>query len=116
MMKSALDDASILLFTAEENGAVLAYMMLLLILPDGEILNLAVDPDHRRRGIADLLFASCEAYCREVKMEMLFLEVRESNLPAISLYQKKGFTLVGKRKNYYRYPREDALVMRLLWE
>ena len=116
MMKSALSDSSVLLFTVEEKGAVLAYMMLLSVFPDGEILNLAVDPEYRRRGLADRLFDALAAYCRQVQIEMLFLEVRESNLPAVSLYEKQGFVTVGRRKNYYRYPKEDALVMRLDWD
>ena len=116
MMQSALADPSILVFALREGECLVGYLMLMSVLPDGEILNLAVMPEYRRQGLADKLFDACLAYCRGVGIEMLFLEVRASNTPAVSLYEKQGFVTVGRRKNYYRYPKEDALVMRLLLE
>lgn len=116
MMQNALADPSVLLLTVCDGERAVGYMMLMTVLPDAEILNLAVLPEYRRRGLADELFDACLAYCNEVRAEMLFLEVRASNTPAVSLYEKKGFVTVGRRKNYYRYPKEDALVMRLLLE
>lgn len=116
MLKSALSDPSVVLLTLSDGKVLVGYMMLLTVLPDGEILNLAVAPEYRRQGLAEKLFAVCADYCRDVGIEMMFLEVRASNTPAISLYEKQGFVTVGRRKNYYRYPKEDALVMRLLWE
>ena len=114
MMQSALADSSVLLLTLSDGEILVGYMMLLTVLPDGEILNLAVMPEYRRQGLADKLFDACLAYCRNRGIEILFLEVRASNTPAVSLYEKQGFVTVGRRKNYYRYPKEDALVMRLL--
>jgi len=114
MMQSALADPSVLLLTLCDGEVLTGYLMLLTVPPDGEILNLAVMPEYRRQGLADRLFDTCLAYCRDVGIEMLFLEVRASNTPAVSLYEKRGFVTVGRRKNYYRYPKEDALVMRLL--
>ena len=116
MMQSALADPAVSVFALREGDLLVGYMMLLTVLPDGEILNLAVLPEYRRQGLADKLFEACAEHCRAIGVEMMFLEVRESNTPAISLYEKQGFVTVGRRKNYYRYPREDALVMRLLWE
>ena len=116
MMQSALEDASVVLFTLRDGERLVGYLMLMRVFPDGEILNLAVMPEYRRQGLAERLFDSCLAYCRDVGIEMLFLEVRASNTPAASLYEKQGFVTVGRRKNYYRYPKEDALVMRLLLE
>jgi len=116
MMQSAIADPSVLVFALRENDTIVGYLILMTVHPDGEILNLAVMPEYRRQGLADRLFDACADYCRSAGMEMLFLEVRASNTPAISLYEKRGFVTVGRRKNYYRYPREDALVMRLLWE
>ena len=116
MMQSALEDPSVLLFILSEDETLVGYLMLMTVLPDGEILNIAVLPEYRRQGLADKLFDACYDHCLSVSMEMLFLEVRESNTPAISLYEKRGFVTVGRRKNYYRYPKEDALVMRHLWE
>ena len=53
---------------------------------------------------------------KAIESRCLTLEVRASNVPAISLYEKLGFAEVGRRKNYYRNPREDALIMRKEWE
>ncbi|MBR6769091.1 MAG: ribosomal protein S18-alanine N-acetyltransferase [Clostridia bacterium] len=116
MMQSALADPSVLLLTLRDGALLIGYMMLMTVFPDGEILNLAVMPEYRRQGLAEQLFDACLAHCQEAGIEMLFLEVRASNTPAVSLYEKQGFVTVGRRKNYYRYPKEDALVMRLLRE
>ena len=79
----------------------------------GEVLNLAVVPEFRRRGVAGaLLEAGLSAFGRRRVHEVL-LEVRESNLPAQALYLNRGFRAVGQRASYYRNPREDALVLRL---
>ena len=74
---------------------------------DLEILNLAVDPDHRRQGVAGIL-------ARKLLQRIagpLFLEVRAGNRPALSLYKKLGFTETGQRRSYYRNPVEDAVIM-----
>ena len=79
----------------------------------GEILNLAVAPEARRRGLGgELLQAGLGALRRRCVSEV-FLEVRESNHSAQSLYLARGFRPVGQRASYYRNPREDALVLRL---
>ena len=74
---------------------------------DLEILNLAVDPDHRRQGVAGILV-------RKLLQQIdgpLFLEVRAGNRPALSLYKKLGFAQAGRRRSYYRNPVEDAVIM-----
>ena len=80
------------------------------------MMNVAVHPDHRRRGIAaDLI----EQLIRQLKNRgscSLTLEVRASNDGAIALYDKLGFQPVGRRPNYYRNPKEDALILRKEWE
>jgi ribosomal-protein-alanine N-acetyltransferase len=79
----------------------------------GEVLNLAVAPEFRRRGIGGaLLDAGLEALHRR-RVDEVFLEVRESNSSARALYGAYGFQAVGQRAAYYRNPREDALVLRL---
>ena len=81
-----------------------------------DVMNVAVHPDYRRRGIAESLI---EVLIRELKnrgSHALMLEVRDSNEPAIALYEKLGFAEIGRRKNYYRNPREDALILRKEWE
>ncbi len=74
---------------------------------DLEILNLAVDPDHRRQGVAGILVRKLlQRIARPV-----FLEVRAGNRPALSLYKKLGFTETGLRRSYYRNPIEDAVII-----
>lgn len=116
MIQSTLESSLVSLFTLSEGDVLVGYLMLMNVFTDGEILNIAVLPEYRRRGLADKLFDACCEHCRSLSMETLFLEVRESNAPAISLYQKRGFEPIGRRKNYYRQPKEDALVMRLSLE
>ena len=81
-----------------------------------DVMNVAVHPDYRRRGIAESLI---EVLIRELKnrgSHALMLEVRDSNEPAIALYEKLGFQQVGLRKNYYHKPKEDALILRKEWK
>ena len=81
-----------------------------------DVMNVAVHPDWRRRGIAESLM---ECLIRELKnrgSHALMLEVRVSNEAANALYEKLGFRQVGLRKNYYRNPKEDALILRKEWE
>lgn len=79
----------------------------------GEILNLAVDPAARRRGVGRLLLQRGLAHFARRGVEEVFLEVRESNAEAQRLYLAAGFRAVGMRAAYYRNPKEDALVLRL---
>lgn len=95
-----------------EKEAVVAYGSLLYAPDEGQILNLAVDPAYRRRGYAKAILSALEADARAHGALSLFLEVRESNLPAISLYQSYGFSIVGKRPNFYRAPTETALILK----
>ena len=100
-------------FVAEGHAGVVGYLIAREVAGTGEILNLAVAPAHRRRGIAgELLEAALSAFQRR-KADEIFLEVRQSNRLAQALYLARGFRAVGQRAAYYRNPREDALVLRL---
>ena len=81
-----------------------------------KIMNIAVHPDFRRRGIAQMLVEQLVAKLKARQSLRLMLEVRSSNMGAQALYEKMGFTQVGLRKNYYRNPKEDALILRKEWE
>ena len=83
---------------------------------EADMMNVAVHPNYRRRGIAGELVTHLIAQLAENNVHSLALEVRASNLPAISLYEKLGFTQVGCRPNYYRNPKEDALILKKEWE
>ena len=80
------------------------------------VMNIAVHPDFRRRSIAQMLVEQLVAKLKARQSLRLMLEVRSSNMGAQSLYEKMGFTQVGLRKNYYRNPKEDALILRKEWE
>ena len=91
-------------------GEVLGYAGLHVVLDEGYIDNVAVRPNCRKQGIADRLL---DVFCRfgQEHLAFLTLEVRASNYPAIALYGSRGFRGVGRRKNYYEHPREDAIIM-----
>lgn len=81
-----------------------------------DVMNIAVHPDWRRRGIAESLIDRLILELRNWGSNSLMLEVRASNGPAIALYEKMGFSHVGRRPNYYRNPKEDALILRKEWD
>ena len=94
------------------DGAVLGYAGLHVVMDEGYIDNVAVREDYRGQGIADDLLGVFLRFGQE-NLAFLTLEVRPSNGPAIQLYMKYGFAQVGRRKNYYENPREDAIIMTL---
>lgn len=93
-----------------EDGAVLGYGEVRTVLDEGTLEKIAVAPAFRRQGVAEAILG---AYLRSGAAHLAFLtlEVRAGNAPAIALYEKLGFRVVGRRKNYYRELREDALLM-----
>ena len=97
---------------AEEGDRVVGYIGSQTVLPESDMMNVAVHPDFRRRGIAEGLVNALVAELRQAGSESLTLEVRASNAGAIALYEKLGFAQVGLRKNYYRNPKEDARILR----
>ena len=99
------------LFVAEDEEMVIGYSIMGLMVPDAEILNIAVDHNYRRQGIGEMLFDTLIAFGDKEDVSDFFLEVRESNEPAIELYRKKGLEVIGKRKDYYQMPVEDAVLM-----
>ena len=110
-----LDQPSIDCFAAvdEGSGAVLGYAILGHVLDEGSLDNIAVSPSRRREGVAAALLGRVLRRAGELSLAFVTLEVRQSNAPAIALYEKFGFVPVGKRKGYYEKPREDAVLMTL---
>ena len=86
------------------------------VLGESDMMNVAVDPDYRRQGIAEQLVTELIAALKDRGNYQLTLEVRASNTPAQKLYEKLGFVSVGKRPRYYQNPKEDALILRKEWE
>ena len=97
----------------EEKGVAAAYGGIITVLDEGQILNIATHPDYRRRGLGDALLSRMLSDSKEKGIKFITLEVRESNAAARGLYEKKGFYQVGRLKNYYDSPREDALILKL---
>ena len=94
-------------------GAVAGYAGLQVVLDEGYILNVAVRPDCRRQGVAGQLLQVFLDFAKGNQLAFLTLEVRASNYAAIALYGSWGFRGVGRRKNYYEHPKEDAVIMTL---
>ena len=95
---------------------VMGYAGLLVMADEGYITNVAVFPEFRRQGVAAKLVAVFENFARGNKLAFLTLEVRPSNTAAIALYKGFGFEEVGRRKNYYDLPKEDALILTKTYE
>lgn len=100
---------------ALDGEKVVGYVGSQSVLGWADMMNLAVDSDYRRQGIAEQLIDSLIECLVDNEVVCLTLEVRVSNAPAISLYEKKGFVQVGRRPNYYHNPKEDALILRKEW-
>ena len=113
---SELKNKLALWMVAEEDGTVAGYIGSQTCTDESDVMNVAVHPDFRRRGIAEALVNTLVAELKAIGSHCLTLEVRASNDPAIGLYEKLGFAEIGRRKNYYRNPREDALIMRKEWD
>jgi len=114
LFADAVDVARMRFEVAEgADGAVAGYLISAFVADMGEILNLAVAPEHRHAGIGSELLARAIAAAREAGVTSLHLEVRESNAAARALYERYGFRSVGRRRAYYRNPAEDALILRL---
>lgn len=103
------DNASFIVAVADD-GAVLGYAGLTVVLDEGYINNIAVRSQYRRMGVADALLGTFIHFAEE-HLAFLTLEVRASNDKAISLYTKNGFVQEGRRKDYYKAPKEDAIIM-----
>lgn len=110
-LRSQLPDEHHIFLTALEGEHLLGYVGMMYVLDEGYISNVAVAPEARRKGIGDALIEELMRRAELLGLAFVTLEVRQSNAPAAALYEKHGFTAVGKRKNYYDLPREDAVLM-----
>ena len=112
---SELTNPLSLWLVAQEGDKIVGYIGSQTVLDETDMMNLAVHPDHRRRGVARQLIEALVRVLKERGSHSLTLEVRASNAPAISLYTQLGFAEAGRRRNYYRNPKEDALILRKEW-
>ena len=112
MLAEELDNLlSAFLVALDDNDKVVGYAGVQVILDEGYITNVAVRPECRRQGIAAKLLQVFLDFAKANKLTFLTLEVRASNYDAIALYGSRGFRSVGRRRNYYEHPREDAIIM-----
>ncbi len=117
MLLEELDNLSASFIAAEaENGTILGYAGLTVVLDEGYINNIAVREEYRRQGVASALLEVFLRFAQANQLAFLTLEVRASNEAAIALYRRHGFEVAGRRKNYYEDPREDAVLMTRTWK
>ena len=112
---SELNNPLSLWLVAVDAGRVVGYVGSQTVLGEADMMNLAVHEDYRRQGLGRQLVEALISRLSQQGSHILMLEVRVSNAPAIALYEKLGFQVVGKRPNYYYKPREDAFIMRKEW-
>lgn len=110
-IRAELSNPLSLWLVAAEGAGVLGYVGSQTCFEDTDILNVAVRPDRRRRGVAEALLRELEQRLYARGSRQITLEVRASNLPALALYGKLGYAEVGLRKGYYEKPREDARIL-----
>ena len=101
------------ILVAKLDNVVVGYITYSVVLDEVQIANVATHPEYRRRGIGEKLLNFLYDESKASGMYVITLEVRQSNEPAINLYRKCGYDEVGRRKNYYKNPTEDAILMNL---
>lgn len=111
-LRYELTNGLALWLAAVEDEKVVGYVGSQTVMGESDMMNIAVHPDHRRQGIAQKLLDELSSQLKAMDSVCLLLEVRASNDSAIKLYEKNGFSQVGLRKNYYRNPKEDALILK----
>ena len=112
---SELDNELSLWLVALEEDTVAGYIGSQTVMGETDMMNVAVHPDYRKQGIATGLITELIGALKKRESHCLTLEVRASNEPAKNLYKMLDFEEIGIRKNYYRNPREDALILRKEW-
>lgn len=113
---SELSNPLSLWLVAMEGERLAGYVGSQTVLGETDMMNIAVHPDFRRQGVATLLIERLVAALRARGSHCLTLEVRQSNESAGRLYERMGFETIGLRKNYYKNPKENALILRKEWE
>ncbi len=99
-----------LYFTAFCGDTPVGYITAYVSLDTADILSVAVEGEYRRKGYGRRIIRSFADICRQRGLSLVTLEVRQSNIPARTLYESEGFISVGVRKGYYKLPKEDAVL------
>jgi ribosomal-protein-alanine N-acetyltransferase len=111
--RGALRSQNQVFLVCDDDGTIAGYCGMLMVPGEGQILNVAVDENYRRRGLATEMMNSMVDIGTTNEVFLYTLEVRESNAPALALYKSLGFVPTGRRKGYYKNPEEDAILMDL---
>ena len=114
-VKSELTNPLSYWLVALDSEHVIGYVGSQSVLGEADVMNVAVAPKYRRKGVARAMFLRLQHDLSEKRVHSLTLEVRASNEAAISLYASMGYVQVGRRPNYYHKPKEDALILRKEW-
>ena len=112
---SELDNPLSFWLVAMDGYRLAGYVGSQTVLGETDMMNLAVDPEYRRKGVGKALVLALIEALRRRESRCLTLEVRDSNAPARTLYEALGFAEIGRRRNYYRNPKEDALIYKKEW-
>lgn len=115
-IRTELENPLSLWCVAVDDQRVAGYVGSQSVMDEADMMNLAVLPEYRRRGIAQKLVTILTDHLKQHKVRCLTLEVRASNGPAIALYKGMGFVQIGRRPGYYQKPKEDALILRKEWD
>ena len=113
---SELTNQLSLWLVAVDGDRVAGYVGSQTVCDETDMMNVAVTADYRRQGLGEKLVLALVEELKAMGSQCLTLEVRDSNTPARTLYEKLGFQQVGLRKNYYRNPKENALILRKEWQ
>lgn len=105
------DQSKNVVFAAVYGGEIIGFLNGSWVLDQGELLNIAVSEKYRRQGLAEMLLKTLENFFAENNVKTIYLEVREKNQSALSFYEKQGFIKNGLRKNYYRNPDDNGVLM-----
>ncbi|MGI5965312.1 MAG: ribosomal protein S18-alanine N-acetyltransferase [Anaerotruncus rubiinfantis] len=111
VLEAELQNPNAIFYVARKEGLLAGYVGMHRVMDEGYIANIAVDEAFRRQGVAKTLMQALLTFAKEKRLGFLTLEVRAGNWPAIQLYEGLGFGEVGRRKNFYANPTEDAILM-----
>ena len=111
--RDSLSREDTIFLVCENADGITGYMGMYISFDEANITNVAVFPECRKQGIGEKIVSQAKQTVQEMAVNTIFLEVRVSNIPAISLYKKMEFEILGIRKNFYEHPIEDAIIMKV---
>jgi len=111
-LRLLLGDTALGFVALTKDGEVAAYVGMMTVADEGQITNVVTHPDYRRCGYGAAVLDELLNFAAQNRIKEIYLEVRRSNEAARALYETRGFEYVGERKGFYRFPLEDALIMK----